>query len=93
MCCLLLAVNVYLSMSHFTLNISYLQLLYGEVQGILLYQGFPRLILLTKHPERSEGCFVGKIGRGNPQLNKFFSHKIFAKWVKLFYLIVPRDVK
>jgi len=43
---------------------NYLQLLYREVKGILLYQGFPRPILSTKHPERSEECFVEKIGRG-----------------------------
>ena len=41
-------------------------LLYREVKGILLYQGFPSPILLKKHSERIEGCFVGKIGRGNP---------------------------
>ena len=39
---------------------NYLQLLYREVKGVLLYQGFPR-------PMR-EGCFVDKIGRGNPWL-------------------------
>ena len=33
---------------------NYLQLLYREIKEILLYQGFPRPILLTKHPERSE---------------------------------------
>ena len=41
----------------------YLQLLCRKVKGILLYQGFPRPILPTKHTERSEGCFAGKIGR------------------------------
>ena len=46
----------------FFLNIHYL--LHREVRGILLYQEFPRPILLTKHPERSE------IGRGNPWLSK-----------------------
>ena len=29
--------------------------------------------LPTKHPLRSEGCFVDKIGRGNPLLRKFFN--------------------
>ena len=43
---------------------NYLQLLYREVKGILLYQGIPRPILSTKHPERGEECFVDKIGRG-----------------------------
>ena len=56
---------------NFTFN--YLQLLYREVKGILLYQGFPRPIFSTKHPERSEGCFVDKIGRGNLWLSKNFS--------------------
>ena len=43
-------------------NYNNLQLLNREVQEILLYQEFLRPILLTKHPERREGCFVGKIG-------------------------------
>ena len=33
---------------------NYLQLLYREIEEILLYQGFLRPILLTKHPECSE---------------------------------------
>ena len=33
------------------IHIIYLQLLYREVQGILLYQGFHRQIWLTKHPK------------------------------------------
>ena len=41
---------------------NYLYLHYLEVKGILLYEGFPRPIL-QKHPELSEGCFDGKIGR------------------------------
>ena len=49
---------------------NYLQLLYIEVREILFYQGFPRLILPTKHQERSEGCLVGKIGRRNSWLSK-----------------------
>ena len=47
-----------------TLNIekiNYLHLLYREVKGILCYREFPRPILPTKHPERSNG-------RGNPWL-------------------------
>ena len=44
-------------------------LLYRKVKGILLYQGFPRPIFPATHPERSEGCFVGKIGRGSPWLS------------------------
>ena len=35
-------------------NHNYLQLLYREVIGILLSQGFPRPILLKKHPERKK---------------------------------------
>ena len=38
----------------------YLQLLYREVKGILLYQGFPRPILHNKLSERREGCLVSK---------------------------------
>ena len=47
-----------------------LQLQHREVEGILLYQGFPRSIVSTKHPESSEGCFLGKIVRRNPWLTK-----------------------
>ena len=47
-----------------TNNNNYLQLLYREVKGILLYQWFPRPILSTKHPERSEECFVDKLVLG-----------------------------
>ena len=37
-------------------NHNYLQLLYREVKGILLYQGFhfQRPIFLTKHPKRKK---------------------------------------
>ena len=52
---------------------NYLQLLYREVKGISLCQGFPRPILSTKHHVRSKGCFVDKIDRGNPWLSKFFN--------------------
>ena len=41
---------------------SYLYLLYREGKGILFYQGFHRPILPTKHRERCEGGFVGRIG-------------------------------
>ena len=41
-----------------------------EVKGILLYQGFPRLILSTKHPEQSKGCFLNKIGRSREPVVK-----------------------
>ena len=44
----------------------------GEVREILLYQGVPRPIFPTKHPERSEGCFVDKIGLGNSWSSKIF---------------------
>ena len=47
---------------------NYLQLLDRTVKGNLIYQGFPRLILLTKYPERSEGILFltfDNIGRGN----------------------------
>ena len=54
-------------------NYNNLQLLNREVQEISLYQEFLRPILLTKHPERREGCFVGKIGLGNPWLSKNFN--------------------
>ena len=33
-------------------NFNYFQLLYRDIKGILLYQGFPRLILPTNHPEQ-----------------------------------------
>ena len=39
----------------------------------ILNHGFPRPILPTKHLERSEGCFVDKIGRGNPWLRNIFN--------------------
>ena len=38
--------------------LNYLQQFYRAVKGVLLYQGFPRPILL--HPERSEGFFLAK---------------------------------
>ena len=63
---------------------NYLQLLYREVKGILLYQGFPRPILPTKHPERKEGCFVGEIGRGNPLVKKNFNLSSFEKQMSEF---------
>jgi len=47
-----------------------LQLLDKEVKGILLYQGFPKPILPTKHLKPREGCFAGKIHRENPGLCK-----------------------
>jgi len=34
-----------------------LLVIYRETNGILQYQGFPRPILPTKHPERSEESF------------------------------------
>ena len=37
---------------------NYLQLLYTEVNGILLHQWFPRPILPAKLPERSKKVFV-----------------------------------
>ena len=63
---------------------NYLQLLYREVKGILLYQGFPKPILPTKHPERKEGCFVGEIGRGNPLVKKNFNLSSFEKQMSEF---------
>ena len=41
-------------------NFNYLQLLYRGIKGILLYQGFPRLILPTNHPE--QGMVEGTSG-------------------------------
>ena len=40
-------------------NFNYFQLLYRELKGILLYQGFPRPILPTNHPEQGmvEGIY------------------------------------
>ena len=52
---------------------NYLQLLYREVKRILLHQGFTRPILRTKRPERSEECFVDKIGLVNQWLSKIFN--------------------
>ena len=43
----------YYSLRLFLFN--YLQLLYREIKGSLVYQGFPRPILPTKHPERTRG--------------------------------------
>ena len=52
-------------------NHNYLQLLYREVIGILLSQGFPRPILLKKHPERKK------------KFPKKYLHTILAK---LFFI-------
>ena len=91
------------SQTFFPLYYNYLQLLYREDKGIILHQGFSRLILL-----RSE-CFVAKIGRGNPWSSKvlisqrciqfyrllrwkcvnFFSKTLYSGW--LFYITVLRD--
>ena len=35
-------------------------LLYREVKGLLLYQGFPRQILPTKHPDRNVQFFISR---------------------------------
>ena len=43
--------------------INYLQLPHSKVEGILLYQGFPRPILPKKRPDRSEVCFVDRISQ------------------------------
>ncbi len=51
----------------------YFPLLYREVKGILLYHGFTRPLLPTKHTESREGCFAGKIGRENPWLSYIFN--------------------
>ena len=53
-------------------NYNNLQLLNREVQEISLYQEFLRPILLTKHPERREGCFVGKIGTQKSNCTQFY---------------------
>ena len=52
---------------------NYLQLLYREIEGDLLFQGFPRPTLPTIHPECSEGCLVCKIGQWNPWLSIIFN--------------------
>ena len=60
-------------LENFKRSNNYLQLLYREVKGSLLYPGFPRPILLTKHPEHSEECLVTKIGRENEKkMQDFF---------------------
>ena len=42
-----------------TNNSNYLQLYFtGKLREFLLYQGFPRTILSTKHPERSKKKLV-----------------------------------
>ena len=56
-----------------------LQLLYSEVKGILLYPGFSIPILSTKHPKRSEGRFVDKIGQGNPWLSNYYSQLLYRE--------------
>ena len=35
-----------------------------------------KLILLTNHPERSEGCFVGKTGRGMDRFHFFLKRSL-----------------
>ena len=67
----------------YNINDNYLQLLYREVKGILLYQGFPRPMLPTKHPEPSVGCFVGKVGRGNQWLKFFLPKTSFTQFHRL----------
>ena len=47
----------------YLINFNFLQILCKEVKAILLYQGFPKPILPTKHQKRSEGWFLCKIGR------------------------------
>ena len=81
--------NLWLKLNSYNLSLTcfnYLQLLYREVQGILLYQGFPRPVLSTKHPVRSVECFIDKIGRGNPWLSN-----IFFKFLQVHNLIVFWD--
>ena len=56
-----------LKIHNFTFN--FLQLLYREVKGNFTQPMVPK----TKHPERSEICFVDKVGRGNPWLSKNFN--------------------
>ena len=73
---LLYIASVIIQGYYFSIFNNYLQLLYREVKGISLCEGFPRPILSKKHPVRSKGCFVDKIGRENPWLSKFF---IFPK--------------
>ena len=60
----------------------------------------------TIHPERYEGGFAGKIGSGNPWLSKIFNfpkkfeikmrdffYELTSQSGRLYYLIVPSDVK
>ena len=54
-------------------NNNYLQLLYREVKGILLYQGFRRTILLTYTSRAQRGIFCRQIGRVNPNVKKNFN--------------------
>ena len=58
--------------------------------GILIYQGLKRPIMQTKYSDRTEGCFVGTIGRRKFIISekvildhfiaRFFTHKNFADW-------------
>ena len=50
----------------------YLQPLHREVKGILLYQGFPRPILPTKHPERNDRNIFKQNGSREPVVKKKF---------------------
>ena len=61
-----------------------------ESYGILIYQGLKRPIMQTKYSDRTEGCFVGTIGRRKFIISekvildhfiaRFFTHKNFADW-------------
>ncbi len=63
------------SYSYPEVNLNYLQLFYREVQGILLYNGFPSPILSSKHPERKEGCSVDKFVEGTRVVKFFISEQ------------------
>ena len=82
-------------------NNNYLQLLYREVKGILLYQGLPRPILALKNPEhalvRQNFYFPQKVVGHNFIVfcdeNAQIFLENFAERVVFLPKNVPRDVK
>ena len=86
------------------LSFNYLQLLYREVKGILLYQRFPRVAYKTSRAQRGMSCRQNW-SRERPWLSIFsnFPKKYLCTILSSFemqmhcgsllYLLVPRDVK
>ena len=75
------------------LSYNYLQILNRVVKGILLFQGFPRPNLPSKHPKHSKGYIFKKVvlQHSSKKCTNFFKKTLQRR--SLFYLTVPRDIK